>query len=181
MVDTQLVELEGRNRLIESILHAGLDVALPIRDDGVDLIVYRRKGEGLFNARPVQLKTATRPRFAVDRLKYEGRQGLIMAYVWGQDRSTIYALSYHPDVSDVARAMGWDQTNAWQTGAGTNRPGWSCYVSSKLLRALKPFLATPDRWRALLEPSAENFTAALSQPTASGLAMHSLAPVSPQL
>jgi len=173
MVDTQLIELEGRNRLIESILSAGLDVALPIRDDGVDLIVYRRKGEDVFNARPLQLKTATKPRFTVDRIKYEGRHGLIMAYVWGQDRSTIYALSYHPDVSDVARAMGWDQTNAWQTGAGTKRPGWSCYASSKLLRVLEPFQATPDRWRALLEPGAENVAAALSQPAASCVAAHS--------
>jgi hypothetical protein len=59
MIDTQLIELAGRNRLIESILAAGLDVALPIRDDGADLIVYRRKGERIFSARPVQLKTAT--------------------------------------------------------------------------------------------------------------------------
>src|ERR1700726_1824442 len=98
MIDTQLIELAGRNRLIESIIAAGLDVALPIRDDGADLIVYRRKSGGAFSARPVQLKTATKPRFAVDREKYEARESLIMAYVWGEDRSTIYVLAYDPDV-----------------------------------------------------------------------------------
>jgi hypothetical protein len=92
MIDTQLIELAGRNPLIESVLAAGLDVALPIRDDGADLVAYRRKGDGLFMARPVQFKTSTLPRF-VDRNEYEVRESLIMAYVWGQgsdhDLSTV--------------------------------------------------------------------------------------------
>jgi hypothetical protein len=151
MIDTQLIELAGRNRLVESIIAAGLDVALPIRDDGADLIVYKRKGEGAFSARPVQLKTNTKARFAVDRNKYEARQGLIMAYVWGEDRSTIYALAYSPDIHHVARVMGWDQTKSWQTGGRREKPGWSCYPTPKLLEVLEPFRATPARWRALLE------------------------------
>ena len=74
-IDTRLIELPARNRLVESILAADLDVAMPVRDDGADLIVYSRKGDGVFSARPVQLKTATRPRFAVDR-KYAARKSL---------------------------------------------------------------------------------------------------------
>jgi hypothetical protein len=151
MIDTQLIELAGRNRLIESIIAGGLDVALPIRDDGADLIVYRRKGDGAFSARPVQLKTATKPRFAIDRNKYQAREGLIMAYVWGEDRSTIYALAYNPDVLAIARAMGWDQTDSWKNGGQRKKPGWSCYPSPKLLRLFEPFRATLTRWRGLLE------------------------------
>jgi hypothetical protein len=151
MIDTQLIELPARHRLIESIIAAGLDVALPVRDDGADLIVYRRKGEGVFCARPVQLKTASKPRFAVDRNKYEPRTGLIMAYVWGEDRSTIYALAYDPDVHEVARAMGWDQTDSWKTGGRRKKPGWSCYPTPKLLRLREPFRGTAARWQMLLE------------------------------
>lgn len=151
-VDTQLIELVGRNRLIESALAAGLDVALPIRDDGADLIVYSRKGESVFCARPVQLKTATKPRFSVDRKKYEARQGLIMAYVWGERGSTLFVLSYIPDIPYVAKEMKWENTDSWKTGGRNQKPGWSCYPSPKLMEVLEPFRATPDRWQALLIP-----------------------------
>ena len=135
---------------VGSKLDAGLDVAEPIRDDGVDLIVYRRKGDGAFYARPIQLKTSTTARFAIDR-KYERREGLIMAYVWGRERSTIYALAYDPDVNDIARKMGWEDTDSWRTGGHNKKPGWSCYPNPKLLKLLSPFEATPDRWRTLQE------------------------------
>jgi len=150
-MDTQLIELAARNRLVESIIAADLEVAMPVRDDGADLIVYSRKGDGVFSARPVQLKTATRPRFAVDRNKYEARQSLIMAYVWGEDRSTIYVLAYDPDINYLAREMGWDKTESWKSGGRTGKPGWSCYPTPKLLGLLKPFQATRARWRALLD------------------------------
>ena len=107
----------------------------------------------IFSARPVQLKTATKPRFAVDRTKYEARNGLIMAYVWGEDRSTIYVLSYDPDVHEIAGSMRWGQTVSWKTGGRNKRPGWSCYPSPKLVQLLEPFRAMPARWQALLERS----------------------------
>ncbi len=53
MIDTQPIELAGRNRLIESIIAGGLGVTLPIRDDSAGLIIYRRKRDGAFSARPV--------------------------------------------------------------------------------------------------------------------------------
>jgi hypothetical protein len=149
-IDTQLIELAARNRLVESILAADLDVAMPFRDDGADLIVYSRKGVSPCTARPVQLKTATRPRFAVDRKKYASRSGLIMAYVWGEDRAMIYALAYNPDVDYVAKKMGWDKTNSWTTGGRNGKPGWSCYPNSELFQLLEEFRATPARWRTLL-------------------------------
>ena len=74
-----------------------------------------------------------------------------MAYVWGEDRQTIYALGYDPDIDYVAREMGWDKTKSWSTGERQGKPGWSCYPTPKLLHLLEPFRATPARWRALLE------------------------------
>ena len=56
-IDTQVVELIGRSRLIIELLGAGLEVAVPIRDRGVDLIVYvdlETKARS-FIARPIQL------------------------------------------------------------------------------------------------------------------------------
>ncbi len=39
-IDPQVVELLGRNKLISDLLRAGLEVALPMRDRGIDLIAY---------------------------------------------------------------------------------------------------------------------------------------------
>jgi hypothetical protein len=39
-MDTQLTELIGRNWLVNELLRAGLEVATPLRDRGIDLIAY---------------------------------------------------------------------------------------------------------------------------------------------
>ncbi|MHB2036215.1 MAG: hypothetical protein ACYCPW_05680 [Nitrososphaerales archaeon] len=45
-MDTQLVELAGRNWLTSELLKAGLEVARPERDRGIDLIAYVDRGGG---------------------------------------------------------------------------------------------------------------------------------------
>lgn len=39
-LDTQVVELMGRHRLMNELLRDGLEVAAPVRDRGVDVIAY---------------------------------------------------------------------------------------------------------------------------------------------
>jgi hypothetical protein len=46
-MDDQLLELCGRHRLTESLLGAGLEVAFPARDRGIDLIAYALSGPHL--------------------------------------------------------------------------------------------------------------------------------------
>ena len=56
-LDSQQVELIGRNLLIAQLVADGLEVAVPTRDRGVDLIVYSdREEHGRFVAKPIQLK-----------------------------------------------------------------------------------------------------------------------------
>ena len=43
-VDSQLIEIIGRNRLINELLRGGLEVATPLRDRGIDLIAYHYFG-----------------------------------------------------------------------------------------------------------------------------------------
>ena len=45
-MDSQAVELLGRNRLVSDLLQAGLEVALPVRDRGIDLIAYANLNTG---------------------------------------------------------------------------------------------------------------------------------------
>src|SRR5205085_571466 len=58
--DGQIVELRGRNWLVGELLRAGLEVARPERDRGIDLIAYADlDATGRFVARPIQMKAAT--------------------------------------------------------------------------------------------------------------------------
>ena len=59
-MDSQTLELVGQHRLASELLLAGLEVAFPARDRGVDLIAYVDVDleAGRFVAKPIQLKAA---------------------------------------------------------------------------------------------------------------------------
>lgn len=81
-MDTQVVELMGRNFLINQLLSGGIEVAIPVRDKGIDLIVYL-DDESLSNgysARPVQIKAASWRVFTIDK-KYERFPHLLLTYI----------------------------------------------------------------------------------------------------
>jgi hypothetical protein len=142
--DTQVVELLGRNRLIEELLVAGLEVSLPIRDRGVDVVAYADLGEQVetFRAYPIQLKAASKRCFVVDR-KYAKFANLILTYVWNleQPRDAVtYALTY-PEAACVAENVGWTKTPSWKRGGySTSNP------SRKLVSLLEPYRMSSDRW-----------------------------------
>lgn len=142
-MDAQLIELIGRQRLITELLQADLEVALPLRDRGIDLIVYADLRVSAFRAIPIQLKAASKSCFAVDQ-KYYKFPNLLIAYVWhleNPDRAVTYALDYSEAVA-VARDMGYTATRSWETGIyTTTRP------SRRLLTLLETFKMTPEKWR----------------------------------
>lgn len=148
MPDPQTIEILGRNRLVEELLRAGLEVASPLRDRGIDLIAYEDTGEGVakFSARPIQMKAASDERFNVDR-KYEAFPGLIVAFVWNVGdpaRMTTYALTYEALIA-VGDAMGYTQTPSWASGR------YACTsISGKLRALLEAHHMTPAKWRALI-------------------------------
>jgi hypothetical protein len=142
-MDSQLIELVGRQRLIVELLRADLEVALPMRDRGIDLIVYADLRVASFRAVPIQMKAASESCFAVDQ-KYSKFPNLLIAYVWNvQDagRAVTYALTYAEAVQ-VATVMGYTATKSWHCGIyTTTRP------SQRLLELLEPFRMTTDKWR----------------------------------
>src|SRR5689334_7125323 len=82
-LDSQQVEILGCNRIKAALIEAGLEVATPERDNGIDLIVYRWSAEAAqFDACPVQIKAARDFSFGIDA-KYERIPGLVMAFVVG--------------------------------------------------------------------------------------------------
>jgi hypothetical protein len=134
-VDTQTVEIIGRNYLVSMLVSDGLEVARPERDRGIDLIAYLDLDEtGRFVACPIQMKAPATASFSLSG-KYERIAQLLLAYVWyanDPDRACAYALRYN-EAKGVADEMGWTRTESWRRGAySTTRP------SHRLQKLLDP-------------------------------------------
>lgn len=146
-MDSQLTEVFGRNRLVNDLLLSDIEVAAPIRDRGIDLIAYLDLDEQAdrFMAIPIQIKTAARRSFMIDR-KYAKFQNLLMAFIWGiehPDTATVYAVSYLESMV-IGRHMGWLDTASWIEGGKytTTAP------SKRLLNLLTPYEIRPGAWKA---------------------------------
>jgi len=145
-MDSQIVEVLGRNHLIAELLRAGLEVAEPVRDRGIDLIAYSDRDPSLarFVACPIQMKASSREIFSLNA-KYAAFPNLIIAHVWhvnSSDEPVSFALTY-PEALQVATEMGWTKTASWADGCYTNtRPG------VRLRALLEPHKMTPSKWRA---------------------------------
>lgn len=151
-LDTQVVEVLGRQRLVEQLLRAGIEVAEPVRDRGVDLIAYLERGDDhlAFAAFPIQLKACSERAWNIDR-KYAAVPGLIIAHVWyvSQPEDTVvYAMTYGEAVN-LAEAMGYAASPSWRDGGyyATSSP------AARLVEFLERHRMTPERWTLLLRPS----------------------------
>lgn len=138
-----------RNRLVNEIIRADLEVSVPIRDRGIDLIAYADRAEQ-FSSRPIQMKSSQgEGRFQIDR-KYEKIPGVIFAFVWhlaDPTKEITYALCYE-DAVKIATQMGYTETHSWK-----DLGGYSIEMNPKLRELLKPYEGTPTRWQALLMPT----------------------------
>jgi hypothetical protein len=147
-MDNQQREILGRLRLTEALIRAGLDVAHPVRDRGVDLIAYvdGDSNYGNFQAIPIQMKAATKEGFSIDR-GYEKMRGLLLVYAWyvgAPEKTVFYAMSY-AQALNIADIKGWTKTKSWISG--------NYYTSTspdkKLKSYLEPFRMTDEKWAAL--------------------------------
>ncbi len=143
--DTQKVELLGRNRLIDELLRDDLEVALPVRDRGIDLIAYADliSATATYAARPIQMKAAWTNSFVIER-KYAKFPGLLLAYVWHLDdrqRAVTFAMSYEESLA-IANKMRWLGGVSWARGKySTTKP------SAELIRLLEPYRMGLGSWR----------------------------------
>jgi hypothetical protein len=138
--DSQVVEIAGRNWLVSQLYLAGVEVARPERDHGIDLIAFLDRGR--FIACPIQVKASSQKSFDVQR-RFETFPNVLMVYVWNlADAPVAYCLRY-AQAEKVAKQMGWTATNSWQTGANSGRPGYGTREPSpKLIEFLEPYRVT---------------------------------------
>ncbi len=138
--DPQITELRAKHLLFEDIIRSNLEYAIPGRDDGTDLIVYRPAD---FLAAPIQLKSSETSRFGLWK-KYEQAKRLILAYVW-LATGEIYLTTYD-EALQIVKASGWHETPSWKEGGG-----YSSNAPSKLVcKMLERYRSSPARWAALL-------------------------------
>jgi len=99
-MDSQQVEIAGKSILTSLFVSENIEVAKPVRDKGIDLIIYSNKSSDKFNAIPIQLKASTNKGFSIDS-KYAKFPNLHMAYVWNvgdPQKSEIFIISYQQAV-----------------------------------------------------------------------------------
>jgi hypothetical protein len=149
--DTQITELAGRNRLASELQRAGIEVARPERDHGVDLVAFLDRGK--FRACPIQMKVASHERFDVQR-KYADFPELRLVYVWdvASDKSRYFVLSY-AQAAKVARKMKWTTTPSWR-GETTGPAGYGTrHVTQELRDLLAPHeVRKTHEWKGRLFP-----------------------------
>lgn len=140
--DSQLVEIAGKHLLISRLVAAGFEVAEPLRDKGIDLIVYR--DESKFKAVPIQMKASTQESFSLDR-KYEKFSNLLIAYVWNVnagERGDVYLLTFQ-EALKVMDEKGYSKTDSW------TKNGYYFVRNSgkELKQLLKPYSIQTPNWR----------------------------------
>jgi hypothetical protein len=163
-LDMQQRELMGRHRLVEALIHENIEVAMPLRDRGVDLIAYMSAtpesvaptiAPSRFLAVPIQMKSASEERFSVHK-KYEAIAGLLLVYVWHVEnpaKLVFYAMTYKQSLA-VAESRGMTKTNSWKTPKGKYS---ATRISDPLREQLRPFRVGGTRtWRSVMVEAAAN-------------------------
>ena len=144
--DPQLIEIAGKHLLISHLIAAGFEVAEPLRDKGIDLIVYR--GDDKFVARPIQMKASSLESFSLDG-KYEHIPNLLLTYVWNvqtPERNEVYAMTFDEAVQ-ILKEKGYDKTDSWRQG----KYYFVRNAGAKLKGLLEPHRMSPERWQQKLK------------------------------
>jgi hypothetical protein len=143
---TNIIEVLGRNHLVAQLIEDGVHAAIPLWDQGVDLIAYFQGNPSLV-ARPIQLKVAETSRWSVDK-NYADVSDLLMVYVWHVKTNVeVYAVSYPQALAHLTSQGGYTQTDSWNVKGGYS----IAPVRNRLWDTLQPFRMTPGTWRNRLQ------------------------------
>ena len=130
--DTQNIALAGRNLLATSLQLAGVEVARPERDHGIDLIAYL--DNDTFQAVPIQLKVSSNKYFGVWP-RYAKFLKLVLVFIWdvSTQQPRFFALTHDQSVA-IAEKMGWTETRSYRGETKRPAPGFDTNAPSVALQ-----------------------------------------------
>lgn len=144
-MDAMTLRLLGRNRVIDDLLRAGLQTALPLVDGtGIDLFAFGmpRGAHERWVSAPVRVRASSGRAFAID----EGADrvpGLLHAFVWGLGGSDerVYVLN-HREARTIAEQMGFALPQTGQFALYDHQA-----PTRSLMELIEPYRTGSDRWR----------------------------------
>jgi len=141
-MDTQQIEIVGRSAVISQLTQAGIEVATPERDNGIDLIGFVNSEDHL-RMIPMQLKCSLKTSFSIDK-KYQKFKDILLVYVWycATEKPEVFALTYQQVVKEVSKKS-WIHTNSWiKNGLYSTSK-----ASKDLCKSLEKYKMTPEKWK----------------------------------
>lgn len=149
-LDTQQIEILGRNRLVSALLRDGIEVALPLRDNGIDLLAYTGYFDvsGVARMTPIQLKCASTTAWGLKK-KYERIRGLHLVYLWhvaSGEEPRFHCMSYENAVQ-LLNERGYSSSHSWEK----NGSYAVNHVNDDLRTSLARFKVEPGEWRRCLK------------------------------
>jgi len=147
-MDTQQVEITGRSLLVSIFVSENIEVAEPVRDHGIDLIIHSNLSIRRFSAVPIQLKAAQKETFSVSK-KYLKFPDLYMAYVWNvtePQRASIYIM-LHSVAVEIATRHGYTNSRSWSEKGGYSV---NTRIPKALSTSLEPYKYTPGNLHKLI-------------------------------
>jgi hypothetical protein len=148
-----IIEVLGRNHLIAQLIEDGVHAAVPLWDQGVDLLAYYEHAGGLV-ARPLQLKVSEISRWGVYK-KYAAIPALLMVHAWHVKQSQdveIYAMSYTEAVELLTTTSTYATTATWKKPMGHYDTS-PVRNNSMLWNRLQPFRMGQGKWKERLQRS----------------------------
>jgi hypothetical protein len=115
-LDKQQIEIVGTAALTAALIREGFEIARPLRDNGVDLIVFSDDSARPL-AIPLQVKVHSETGLEVFRERYERFPGLVYAVVWQALSQPRFFLFDHDEavalIPETSR-----QTSSWTRADG---------------------------------------------------------------
>jgi hypothetical protein len=118
-MEKQLIEVIGRAKFIEFAILSGFELATPVRDCGIDCLLYFPFKDGLPNIGiPVQLKCYSSQALTVDS-KYDRMGNILHVVIWNclDPNPTFFALTQR-HAMQLAASFEWDKLPGWRNKNG---------------------------------------------------------------
>lgn len=145
-MDAQQIELIGRSLLQAQLLREDIEIALPIRDKGIDLVAYLdRRGESQPHSCFLQMKAASNRAFSFNT-KYQHFGHFKFVYIWHvleSEKVRFFLLSYS-EAESLCRHHAWTPTRNGFERWSTSNP------SGTLSGKLEKFQVVGRQWRQKL-------------------------------